>query len=71
MEAGEENEWLVRALLPARTEEAVDHHQNSSYVQEVGTSPLRSSLCTPLNVVSTVVRIRVTKTNVRSTAVGE
>ena len=29
-----------------KTEEAVDHRQNNNYVKAMGTSPLRSNLCT-------------------------
>ena len=36
---------------PQKTEEAVDHHQNNSYVKAVGTSPVQSNLCTPLTAV--------------------
>ena len=32
---------------PQKIEEAVDHRQNN-YVKEVGTSPVRSNLCSPL-----------------------
>ena len=46
-----------------KTEEAVDLRQNNNHViKAVGTSPSRSSQCTPLIAVSNVVRSRVTRT---------
>ena len=54
---------MARPRAPTRkTEEAVDHRQNNNYVKAVGTSPVRSSLCTPLTAVSTAARSRVTRT---------
>ena len=47
---------------PQKSEEAVDHRQNNSYIKAVGTSPVRSNLCAPLVAVSTAVRSRVTRT---------
>ena len=47
---------------PQKTEEAVDHRQNNSYVKAVGSSSVRSNYCTPLFAVSTALRSRVTKT---------
>ena len=55
---------------PQKTEEAVDHCQNNSYVKAVGASPVRSNLCTQLTSVSTAVRIS-HRDIVRSTAVEE
>ena len=45
-----------------KDEKAVGHRQNNNYVKAVGNSPVRSSLCTPLIVVSTAVRSRVKRT---------
>ena len=53
-------EYLVPALRPVKTAETVSHRQNNS-VQEVGTPPVPSSLCTSLTAVSTAVRSRVPK----------
>ena len=36
---------------PQKTEEAVDHHQNNSYVKAGGTLPVQSNLCIPLTAV--------------------
>ena len=40
---GGKSEWLDCALRPGKTEKAVDHLQNNSYVKAVGTLPLRSN----------------------------
>ena len=45
-----------------KTEEAVGHRQNNSYVKAAGTSPMRSSWCAQLTAVLTAVRSRVTRT---------
>ena len=44
-----------------KTEETVSRRQNNT-VKEVGTSPVRSSLCTSLIAISTAERSKVTKT---------
>ena len=61
--------WSARSD-PQKTEEAMDHRQNNNCVKAVGTSPVRSNLCTPLIAVSTAVP-NSHNDNVRSTTVEE